>query len=255
MNRRLFITTTAAAAAILPLHAAEKDTRCYELRVYYAAEGKLDALHARFRDHTVKLFEKHGMTNLGYWVPLENPERKLYYILAYPSRDAREAAWKGFLADPGWKKAAAESEKDGKLVAKIESKFLTLTDYSPAVQPGQHDPAPTYELRLYTCSPGNLKNLHTRFRDHTMKLFSKHGMHHFGYWTPEAGQPGAEDTLIYVLRHASDKARQDSFAAFRADPAWTAAREASEKAAGGSLTVKDGVISIPMAATDYSPER
>src|SRR4051812_32262685 len=107
MNRRTFLTvsTIAAAATTLSVEAAE-DTRCFEMRVYYAAEGKLDALHSRFRDHTCKLFEKHDITNIGYWVPIENPEQKLVYILAYPSRAAREASWKAFMADPDWQSAA-----------------------------------------------------------------------------------------------------------------------------------------------------
>jgi hypothetical protein len=101
------------------------------MRIYYANEGKLEALHARFRDHTCKLFEKHGMTNIGYWVPVgDNPERKLVYILAYPSKEAREASWKAFQADEDWKKAKAESEKGGSLVGKVDSSFLTGTDYS-----------------------------------------------------------------------------------------------------------------------------
>src|SRR5207248_1378831 len=88
-----------------PAVAAEPDSHLYELRVYYAAPGKLDALNARFRDHTMKLFEKHGMTNLGYWVPLgENKENKLVYLLSHPSEEARKKAWGGFLADPDWKK-------------------------------------------------------------------------------------------------------------------------------------------------------
>ena len=86
--------------------AAESDTRLYEMRVYWAAPGKLDALHARFRDHTTKLFEKHGMTNVGYFVPVgDNPERKLVYVLAYPDRKARDASWAAFVNDPEWKAA------------------------------------------------------------------------------------------------------------------------------------------------------
>src|SRR5260370_37740825 len=69
------------------------DSRLYEMRVYFAAPGKLDDLNARFRNHTVALFEKHGMENLGYWVPVDNKENKLVYILAYPSREARQASW------------------------------------------------------------------------------------------------------------------------------------------------------------------
>src|SRR3954468_9987300 len=114
--------------------AAEKDTRVYEMRVYYAPPGKLDALNARFKDHTVKLFEKHGMTNVGYFTPIDNKDNKLVYFLSFPSKDARNKSFKDFGADPDWKKAHADSEKDGKLVDKIESRFLTTTDYSPMLK-------------------------------------------------------------------------------------------------------------------------
>jgi len=108
--------------------------RLFELRTYTANEGKLDALNARFRDHTCKLFEKHGMTNIGYWTPSDGDKSKntLIYILAFPDRAARDKAFKDFGADPEWKKAQAESEANGKLLVKApESVFLTPTDYSP----------------------------------------------------------------------------------------------------------------------------
>ncbi len=255
MNRRHFISTTVtAAAATASLSAAEgADTACYEFRTYTAAEGKLDALHARFRDHTLKLFEKHGMVNLGYWVPLENPDRKLLYLLRHASKAAKDASWKGFIADPEWKKAAADSEKDGRLVAKIESLSLHTADYSPAVKAEKKNPPRTFELRIYTTTAGNLPRLHERFRNHTCKLFTKHGMSHFGYWELDAGQPGADNTLFYLLAHASKEACAASFKAFRGDPEWIKVREASEKAAGGSLTVPDGVKSVLLTPTDYSP--
>jgi hypothetical protein len=254
MMKRLPLLAVLAAASS---HAAEaaRDTRCYEMRIYYAHEGKLDALNTRFRDHTTQLFAKHGMTNIGYWTPAENPDRKLVYILAYPDRAAREASWKAFMADPDWKAAATASEKDGKLVAKIESKFLKAADISPAIIPAKADTARIFELRTYTTTAGNLDRLEARFRDHTLALFAKHGMTHFGYWNLEAGQPGAEDTLVYLLAHASVAAKDASFAAFRADTDWVAAKAASEKAAGGSLTVKDGVKSEVLIPTDYSPTR
>lgn len=247
-----------AALSILStttLAAEPRDSRSFELRVYTAAPGKLDALNARFRDHTCKLFEKHGMTNIGYWVPLENPEQKLYYLLAYPDRKARDKSWAAFLADPEWKAAAAASEKNGKLVRKVESTFLHATDYSPAIQVGAHEPARVFELRTYTCTPGNLDRLGARFRDHTIALFTKHGMQHLGYWLLDPQQPNAEKTLVYLLGHKSKEAREASFAAFRDDPAWVAARTASEKAAGGSLTEPDGVKFVLMAPTDYSATR
>jgi hypothetical protein len=236
------------------LSAAEPDSRVFEMRTYFAASEKLDALHARFRDHTTKLFEKHGMTNIGYWVPLENPERKLIYLLAYPSREAREKAWQAFLDDPDWKRAKVASEVDGKLVDKVEIKYLTATDYSPAIEPS-HDGERVFELRTYTTTPGNLGALNARFRDHTMALFKKHGMTNIGYWTLMDDQEGAENTLVYILAHRSPDAAKESFAKFGADPAWKAAREASEKKAGGSLTEQGGVKSLFMKATDYSPIR
>ena len=109
------------------------EPRLFEMRIYTAPEGKLDALNARFREHTNRLFVKHGMALIGYWTPVDGPEAKntLVYILAYPSRDAREKSWEAFRADPAWIAARDASEKDGKLVSKVESKFLTPTDYSP----------------------------------------------------------------------------------------------------------------------------
>lgn len=113
--------------------APETKTRFFEMRTYTANDGKLDALHARFRDHTNKLFVKHGMEIVGYWVPTDAEKSKntLVYILAYPSKEARDASWKAFQADPDWKTAMAASEKDGKLVKKVEQLFMTPTDYSP----------------------------------------------------------------------------------------------------------------------------
>lgn len=238
----------------------KKDDRIYEMRIYYAAEGKLDALESRFRDHTVKLFEKHGMTNIGYFVPVENPERILLYVLAYPNDEARKKSWEGFMNDPEWKAAHAASEKDGTLVSKIVSKFLKATDYSPMPNPvkeeskaGANEPNKVYELRTYTTTDGNLDRLHARFRDHTMELFAKHGMTNVVYWTLAPDQEGAKNTLIYFLSHASQEAAAKSFNDFRVDPDWVAARNASEKDAGGSLTAVDGVKSQFFRATDYSP--
>ena len=244
------------SAALLPLAApaADKDGRCYEMRTYYAAAGKLDDLHARFRNHTCKLFEKHGMQNIGYWVPQDNPDRKLIYVLAYPSREARTNAWKEFMADPDWQKASKASEVNGKLVAKAESIFLAATDYSPAIKPSIVQPPRVFELRIYTASSGNLGALDERFRHHTLKLFARHGMENFGYWHLLPGQKGADDTLVYLLAHKSREAAEASFKAFRVDPEWIAAKEASEKKAGGSLTEGGmaGVKSVFMNPTDYS---
>jgi NIPSNAP len=109
------------------------DTRVFELRTYYPNPGKMEALNARFRDHTCKLFEKHGMTIVGFWVPEahDQADSKLVYLLAFPSRAASRKSWLAFLADPEWKAAKEASEKGGPLVKRLESVFLSPTDYSP----------------------------------------------------------------------------------------------------------------------------
>jgi len=249
----LFALAPLAAAAV-DSRAAEPDTKVYEMRVYYAAPGKLDALHARFRDHTMKLFDKHGLTNVGYFVPVgENKDNKLVYWISAPSKEARDKSFKAFAADPEWKKAAAESEKGGRLVSKIESHFLTATDYSPPLKLAQSKDERVFELRTYTATKGNLGHLNDRFRNHTIKLFEKHGMTNVVYWNALKGQKGEDNTLVYLLAHKSQDAAKKSFDAFRMDPDWVAARKASEEKAGGSLTEKDGVKSEFLKPTDYSP--
>ena len=105
--------------------------KVYELRFYHAAPGKLESLVARFRDHTDKLFAKHGMKSLAYWTAVDEPAKSstLVYILEHPSREAATANWKAFQDDPEWKSVKAKSEENGKLVEKIDSNFLTLTDF------------------------------------------------------------------------------------------------------------------------------
>jgi hypothetical protein len=138
--RIAFIVFVAAAALLAGLGArtrADKekkvDNRVFEMRTYHAAPGKMKALHARFRDHTCALFKKHGMELVGFWSPIDEgeAEKKMVYILAYPSKEAADKSWKAFRADPDWLKAKGESEKDGTLVSKVESVYLNPTDYSP----------------------------------------------------------------------------------------------------------------------------
>ena len=116
-------TTTASAAT----------SRVFEIRTYTAEPGKLEALHARFRDHTQQIFNKHGMTSVGYFAPSDEPLSKntLVYILAFPSREAAKKSWDEFRNDPEWQKVQKESEANGKLVTKVDSVFADPTDYSP----------------------------------------------------------------------------------------------------------------------------
>jgi hypothetical protein len=118
------------------LHGAEPApaARVFEIRTYYAFPGRLDALHKRFREHTMKMFEKHGMTNVAYWTPQDSPakDNTLIYVISHASREAAKKNWAEFSADPEWKAIAAASEADGgKIVEKVESVFVNATDYSP----------------------------------------------------------------------------------------------------------------------------
>jgi hypothetical protein len=256
MRRLLSLIAMAPLFSLQSSRAAEPDTRVYELRIYYAAPGKLDALHARFRDHTMKLFEKHGLTNVGYFVPIDNKENKLIYWISAPSMAARDKSFKEFAADPDWKKVATESEKNGRLVNKFVSTFLTVTDYSPALKPAQSKDERVFELRMYTATKGNLGNLNDRFRDYTMKLFEKHGMTNVVYWNVLKGQKDDDKRLVYLLAHKSEDAAKKSFGEFAKDPDWIAAKSASEKKGGGPLTEpKGGVVREFLKPTDYSPLR
>jgi NIPSNAP len=130
----MFFGLATVSAAQSPPSTA-KGGRVFEMRTYYANPGKLEALHARFREHTTKLFEKHGMTNVGYWVPIDEQTgaatgNTLVYILSYQSLEARKKAWDAFQNDPEWKAVKDASEKDGKLVEKVDVVFLAPTDYS-----------------------------------------------------------------------------------------------------------------------------
>ena len=121
------------AESSVAVAAAPEPSRLYELRIYTAAPGKMDALHARFRDHTLRLFEKHGIKNVGYWTGVDEGRReKLYYVVAYPDREAREQRLvNGIAKDPEFLGAVAESERGGKLTSETESILLAPTDYSP----------------------------------------------------------------------------------------------------------------------------
>lgn len=236
--------------------AGGKAGACYELRIYTINPGKADALHNRFRNHTLKLFKKHGIESIGYWMPVDTADQRLHFLLRYPSREARETAWKAFLADPEWQAAYKASEAGGAILAKgPENFFLETTPYSPAVRKGDVSHGGVWEMRTYTTPAGRLDHLDARFRDHTIALFAKHGMGNQGYFHKMAGQDGADSTLLYFLTHKSPEAAKASFGSFGQDPLWKAAREASEKAAGGSLTVQGGVKSVFLKATDYSPTR
>ena len=250
---RLLIVT--GLAMLLPALRAADEARVYELRTYTATPGNLDKLLARFRDHTMRIFEKHGMENVGYAVPMDAADgagQKLVYLIAHRSREAAKESWKAFSADPEWKEVAAKSEANGKIVAKVESVFLSVADFNP--KPVEYEGPPRiFEMRTYTTPDGKIDALDARFRDHTCALFERHGITNLGYYHPVDAAKGAGKTLIYFLAHKNREAAAAAWAAFRADPEWVAAKAASEKAAGGSLTITDGVKSVFLKPTDFSP--
>jgi hypothetical protein len=110
-----------------------KSTTVYELRIYHVVPGKMEELVSRFRDHTMKLFADHGIESVAYWTALDEPVKSstFFYLLEHPSREAAATNWKAFQDDPAWKSVKAKSEENGKLVEKVDSTFLTLTDFSP----------------------------------------------------------------------------------------------------------------------------
>ena len=136
MKRRTMLQGIGAVLAMVA--AAEGQTEAgevFELRVYHTLPGKLEGLLARFRDHTMTIFKRHGMESVAYWVPTDAPlaGNTLFYILRHPSRAAADANWAAFRADPEWKQVSAASEANGKLVERVESTFLVRTDFSPKV--------------------------------------------------------------------------------------------------------------------------
>ena len=229
------------------------DTRVYELRTYTATPGKLPEVLARFRDHTMRLFARHGMVSVAYWTPADAKDgagEKLVYLLAHPSREAATANWAAFRADPEWQAAKTASEAAGLIVAKTESVFLAPTDYSPALAAAQTGGAArAFEMRTYTVPPEKLAALDTRFRDHTTRLFARHGMTSVAYFHPLDADKGAATTLVYFMAYPNREAAVASWAAFRADPEWQAAKAESER--------KDNLLpktaSVFLTPADFSP--
>lgn len=142
MKRRTLLQAIPAAAFLPALWApsqpdntspTQASTGVYELRIYHAAAGKLGELLARFRGHTIKIFDRHGMKSVAYWTPVDEPDKSntLIYILRHPSREAATANWKSFQDDPEWRSVKEKSEANGKLVDKVDSTYMALTDFSP----------------------------------------------------------------------------------------------------------------------------
>lgn len=233
--------------------AAEKDGRIYILSSLTAQPGKFDELQAVVRDRVLPEAVKQGVTVLGAFTPVENPDGKLFIVSACADAAALEKVSQATENDSALASALGAMENLTDKSKQPPPLFAQTTDFSPVVAAGPGQEPRVFELRTYTTTPGNLPLLHARFRDHTVALFAKYGMTNLWYWQLGPDQKDAGNTLIYLLAHASPDAAKASFDGFRKDPEWTAARKASEEKGGGSLTVPDGVKSVFMKATDYSP--
>lgn len=130
MARRILLLLTLFVGFFGFAHA---QNRVFELRTYTCYDGKLEALKANFRDHTIEIFKHHGIESIGYWVPQDPKKSKntLVYILAHPSIEAAKKNWEAFFNDPEWKKVVANSEaNNGNVVSHVDSVFLDPTDFS-----------------------------------------------------------------------------------------------------------------------------
>jgi len=146
VKRRTLLKTIPAAALLAPslwseaqnaaARPAQDSSGVYELRVYHTAPGKLPDLLTRFREHTIKIFDQHGMKSIAYWIPTDEPDKSntLIYILYHPSREAAAANWKSFQDDPNWKSVKEKSEANGKIVEKVDSTYMALADFSPPLR-------------------------------------------------------------------------------------------------------------------------
>ena len=224
----------------------------YELRIYVANEDRFQHLIKRFRDHTDRIFRKHGLVPVGYWITTEgrgSKGRRFVYVLKHPSRYAAYRNWNSFTRDREWEAVLDVPEFRRLLAEKPTSIFMTENDYSAASMDAIEKAGGVYELRTYVAGPGKLDKLNARFRDHTTRLFTKHGIRNVSYWTP-FDMPEAENTLIYLVHHAGREQADASWMAFGQDPLWR--KVARESRVDGRLLSKppERIYLKPMA---FSP--
>ena len=231
--------------------AEAQQSRYYEMRTYHCPDGKRPDLIKRFQDHTLKLFAKNGIENVGYFIPTDQNNNTLTFILAYPNQESRDVLWNKFANDPEWQKAYKASEANGPLVTKVDQVFMTdASELSTEISKLSPDAPKIFELRTYHCLPGKLDAINARFRDHTRELFEKHGMVNVIYWyTVE--KDGTQAKLVYLLAHKDEAAAKASFSAFGSDPEWIKAKNASEE--NGKIVEK--VESVYLKALPFSPLR
>ena len=218
----------------------------YELRIYAAAEDRLGHLIKRFREHTDRLFRKHKMEPVAYWLPTDGTakeKRRFVYILKHPSRYAAYRNWNAFTHDPEWKRGVLEKPEFQRLLnERPESMFLTPQEI-PGTFPHSTNPS-IFELRTTTVANGKLPDLQARHRQHTSRLQLKHGMRPRGNWFAY-DKPESENTMVTLLRHTNRTQADLNWKAIEADPEW-------KKSRGNLNTKTDRLYLKPM---DFSPMR
>ena len=248
-------------SAMAQQSATKKDGKLYEIRFYTTNPGKLPDLHARFRDHTMKLFEKHGIENIIYWTVsepaaggIDDKDNLLIYIIAHKDEAAKDASWAAFRADPEWQAVAKKSEENGKILAKApRAIFMRDTDFSPADEPVNKDskaPARLWELRQYNDGAERVPFTVERFGKAGEKdIFTKNGMQTVKFWTATDNS-----AFIYLLAHKDKAASDASWKGFRAEfPEFLKKyREANPNLPGGRGNGNEVRFLVP---TDYSPRK
>ncbi len=238
----------------------KSDGKLYELRFYVTNPGKLPDLHARFRDHTMKLFEKHGMENIIYWNVSEGAkddgekaENMLVYIIAHKNEAAKDASWAGFINDPEWKAVAQKSEENGKILAeRPRAIFMREVDFSAPDAPANADsgaPARLWELRQYNDGPERVPHTVDRFGSGESEIFTKNGMETVKFWTATDNS-----AFIYLLAHKDKAASDVSWTGFKAEfgDFMKAYRESHPDLPKGRGNGNEVRFLVP---TDYSPRK
>lgn len=274
----LRLSVLGIAVAMTAVPSLAEDRSLYELQTYAVEDGRLGEVVEVMGDHAVPNWQRHGIELLGAWTPINSADARVVLLFKHADKATATSAWQAFQSDADWRTAIGQLAASGNPIQRVNRFFLTATDYSPSLGEAAATAPRAYELRTYITTPGNLPALHQRFQNHTLDLFSKHGMQNLPYWTIAEGEStrcgelvsslaavGSEpadvdpassargNALVYLLSHASDDARVASFDAFRQDADWKTVLTASEQAAGGPLTAKNGVKSLTLQPTAFSP--
>ena len=243
-----------SASVKAPMKPAKRLTEgpVYELRIYTANKDRLQHMIKRFRTYTDKIFKRHKMEPIGYWLPSDGGanRRKFIYILKHPSRYAAYQNWINFSNDNEWKNTVLKKPEFQRLLAeKPEHIFMTANDYSDKVKDAIAKPGGIFELRTYDCNPGKLTLLNNRFRNHTTEIFNKHGIKNIAYWTP-FDKPESTNQLIYLIHHESRDQADKNWQAFGSDPAWRKVAKETQKD-GKFLSKRPERLYLK--AVDFSP--